>query len=121
MRIVVIGADGQLGVDICAALTSAGHEVVGLTHANIEIVDANSIATIFAAKHPEVIVNTAAMHHVERCEEDPANAFAINGIGVRNVAQAAATIGAYLIHISTDYVSMVQNKRLISRQMPQSH
>ena len=104
MRIVVIGADGQLGVDICAALTSAGHEVVGLTHANIEIVDANSIATIFAAKHPEAIVNTAAMHHVERCEEDPANAFAINGIGVRNVAQAAATIGAYLIHISTDYV-----------------
>lgn len=104
MRIVVLGANGQLGVDICAALTSAGHEVVGLTHADIEIVDANSVATIFAARRPEAIVNTAAMHHVDRCEEDPAKAFAINGIGIRNVAQAAATIGAYFLHVSTDYV-----------------
>jgi dTDP-4-dehydrorhamnose reductase len=104
MRIAVIGANGQLGVDICAALTSAGHEVVGLTHADIEILDANSVASIFAARRPEAIVNTAAMHQVDRCEEDPAKAFAINGIGVRNVAQAAATIGAYLLHVSTDYV-----------------
>ena len=54
--------------------------------------------------NPDVVVNTAAMHNVEACEEDPAKAFAVNGIGARNLAQSANELGYTLMHISTDYV-----------------
>jgi dTDP-4-dehydrorhamnose reductase len=57
-----------------------------------------------AGAHPWLVVNTAAFHHLDRCEEQPAMAFAVNATGARNVATAAAAGGAALIHISTDYV-----------------
>ncbi len=50
------------------------------------------------------IVNTAAMHQVEKCEADPARAFAVNALGVRHLALAARALGARLVHVSTDYV-----------------
>jgi dTDP-4-dehydrorhamnose reductase len=53
---------------------------------------------------PELIVNTAAMHHVESCELDPARAYAVNALGPRNLAIIARELDAVLIHISTDYV-----------------
>jgi dTDP-4-dehydrorhamnose reductase len=49
-------------------------------------------------------VNTAAFHKVEQCEVDPAQAFAVNASGARNLAMTAAHLGAVLIHVSTDYV-----------------
>ena len=57
-----------------------------------------------SAAHPSLVVNTAAFHHLDRCEDDQASAYAVNAIGARNVAVAAAETGAALIHISTDYV-----------------
>ena len=51
-----------------------------------------------------MIVNTAAMHHVDKCEQDPTRAFAVNGLGAKNLALAAKELGATLMHISTDYV-----------------
>ena len=53
---------------------------------------------------PTLVVNTTAFHQVDRCEEEPAAAFAVNASGARNVAVAAEAAGAALIHISTDYV-----------------
>jgi len=50
------------------------------------------------------VVNTAAMHHVENCERDPQKAFAVNGLGTRNLALVARDLGAVLMHVSTDYV-----------------
>ena len=49
-------------------------------------------------------MNTAAMHHVDKCEQDPAKAYAVNAMGSRNLAHIANEIGALLIHVSTDYV-----------------
>lgn len=51
-----------------------------------------------------MVVNTSAFHHVEKCEAEPALAFAINAIGARNLAQVTKDSGATLLHISTDYV-----------------
>lgn len=59
---------------------------------------------VLGSVRPELIINTAAMHHVEKCEADPARAFAVNGIGARNLAGFAAALDSVLVHISTDYV-----------------
>lgn len=104
MKIAVIGANGQLGSDLIAAFEGNGDVVCGLTHTDIEISDARSVAEALATTQPQVIVNTAAMHHVETCEREPEKAFAINALGPRNLAAAARDSGAVLMHVSTDYV-----------------
>ena len=104
MKIVVIGANGQLGVDVVEAFTRNGDEVSSLSHADIELSDADSVASQLKVLRPQFIVNTAAMHHVENCEKEPAKAFAVNGIGARNLASVAQDIDAAILHVSTDYV-----------------
>jgi dTDP-4-dehydrorhamnose reductase len=104
MRIAVIGANGQLGADLVAAFTSNGDSIQALTHSEIELSDRDSVQRAVEGIGPEVIVNTAAMHHVEACESDPGKAFAVNALGARNLAVAAKSSGASLIHVSTDYV-----------------
>jgi dTDP-4-dehydrorhamnose reductase len=104
MKIAVIGADGQLGTDVVKAFTANGDEVVGLTHGDIELSDPSSVSARLSSDGPQVIVNTAAMHHVDKCEADPAKAFAVNGLGAKNLATSAKELGAVLMHISTDYV-----------------
>jgi dTDP-4-dehydrorhamnose reductase len=104
MKIAVIGASGQLGVDVANAFNANGDEVLPLAHSDIELSDADSISNRLKERSPQVIVNTAAMHHVENCEREPQKAFAVNGIGARYLAFAARELGAVLMHISTDYV-----------------
>jgi dTDP-4-dehydrorhamnose reductase len=104
MKIAVIGADGQLGTDVVKAFAANGDEISSLTHSDIEISNKDSVSERMMALRPNIIVNTAAMHHVDKCEQDPAKAFAINGLGAKNLALAAKEIGAKLMHVSTDYV-----------------
>ena len=104
MKIVVLGANGQLGSDVCTAFAQNGDEVVALTHAHVELASAPSVDKALSATNADFIVNTAAMHHVEKCEADPAAAFAANAIGARNVAEWAKKSGAAAVYISTDYV-----------------
>jgi dTDP-4-dehydrorhamnose reductase len=104
VKVAVIGANGQLGADVCARFAANGDEVLPLTHTELEITSEDATRQALGAAKPSVIVNTAAMHHVENCEKDPAQAFAVNAIGARNVATAARELDAALVHISTDYV-----------------
>lgn len=104
MKVVVIGATGQLGQDVANAFRAAGDEVVSLGHTDLEISSADSVRGRLQALGPEVVVNTAAFHHVEKCEADPALSFAVNGLGARNLAVTTAALGSKLFHISTDYV-----------------
>jgi dTDP-4-dehydrorhamnose reductase len=104
MKVAVVGANGQLGTDVVQAFSSKGDEVVPLTHADIDIASIDSVVPRMRDIRPDLIVNTAAMHHVENCEKDPACAFAVNGLGSRNLALAVKEAGAALIHVSTDYV-----------------
>lgn len=101
---MVIGANGQLGSDIFACLNKNGDQVIGLNHDQIEISDLNSIREVLKGIKPAWVINTAAMHHVGRCEDEPEHAFKINGIGSRNLALFCHDVNAHLIHISTDYV-----------------
>src|SRR5258708_32404260 len=103
-RVVVIGANGQLGSDVTAAFAAEGHAVCPLTHQDIEITSPESVKLAFEKAQPDIVINAAAFSNVERCESNPVRAFQVNALGARNVAQACCGHGATIIHISTDYV-----------------
>src|SRR5436305_8750165 len=104
MRTAVLGANGQLGQDVTSAFRAEGHDVAAFSHQDVEVSSLDSVKAVLENSRLEVVINTAAFHHVEKCEADPALAFAVNGIGARNVAQVTESLGAKLFHISTDYV-----------------
>ena len=104
MKIAVVGANGQLGSDVAAAFAKNGDDVIPLTHSDVELSNLDSVSVRLQELRPQVVVNTAAMHHVENCEREPEKAFAVNGLGTRNLALVARDIGATLMHVSTDYV-----------------
>lgn len=104
MKITVIGANGQLGADVSRAFMENGDEVSSLTHADVELSSIESVSDRLKTLRPQIVVNTAAMHHVENCERAPERAFAVNGLGARNLALVARDLGATLVHVSTDYV-----------------
>jgi dTDP-4-dehydrorhamnose reductase len=101
MRIVIVGADGQLGQSLLRR--AEGHSVVGLELVDHDICDLSGTHKITASQ-PDVIVNAAALTDVDGCEGNPDIAFLVHAIGARNVALAAASIGAAMVQVSTDYV-----------------
>lgn len=103
MKIAVIGASGQLGSDVSAQLKGNGDEVTEITHSDIEITRKGSCERI-KNLGVEAVINTAAFHNTEKCEEEPEMGFRANALGARNVAEVCGEAGLYLIHISTDYV-----------------
>ena len=104
MKVAIVGANGQLGADLVRAFECEGASVIGLTHADLEITNFDSVSQVLRDQRPDVIVNTAAMHQVENCEREPEKAFAVNAIGPRNLARAAREFDAVLMQVSTDYV-----------------
>jgi len=104
MRVIVIGADGQLGTEVVRAFSGHGDTVSPLTHLDVELSSIDSVSDRLQELRPELVVNTAAMHHVENCEREPEKAFAVNGIGARNLSMLSRDVGAVLMHVSTDYV-----------------
>lgn len=102
MKVLVTGANGQLGTDLCKALQQ--FEVISLTHKDVEISDIGSVKQAFGKYKPDMIINTAAYVRVDDCEIEQDKAFLSNALGARNVAVVAQELGAKLVHISTDYV-----------------
>lgn len=111
MKVAVVGANGQLGSDLMKAFADSAFDTCPLTHADIEVSNFASVEACLQQQSPAIVVNTAAMHHVDNCERDPERAYAVNAIGVRNLAQVTRDLGATLIHVSTDYVFDGKNSR----------
>ena len=103
MRVLVIGAAGQLGSEVCNALRD-NHEIFSATRHEADITDLSQVLTLVRQIKPEAIVNTAAYTDVDGCESNREMAFHVNAVGARNVAIAAREAGAKLVHISTDYI-----------------
>lgn len=101
MRIVVTGAQGQLGTDLRRVLQH--HQVTGLDLPGFDLTQAECGRAIVAAA-PEVVIHAGAHTDVDGAERDPALAMAVNADGTERVARAAAQVGARLIYVSTDYV-----------------
>jgi dTDP-4-dehydrorhamnose reductase len=104
VRFAITGAAGMLGQDLVAAGSVAGHEMVGLSRAELDITAAESVTRALNEARPEVVVNCAAWTNVDGAEGDEDGAAAVNGAGAGNVARAAAACGAWTIHVSSDYV-----------------
>ena len=83
MRAAVIGAAGQLGRDLCAQL---GPQTVGLTHREVELTSRESLAHALRPLSPEFVINAAAFNLVDDAEGRPAEAFAVNAFGVRELS-----------------------------------
>lgn len=104
MIILVIGSEGQLGRDLVPRLKDAGYTVCGYDVKDVDITDTAKTIEAAAKVKPSIIINCAAYTQVDKAESEQGAAYAVNRDGAANVAQAAAKIGAKLIHISTDFV-----------------
>jgi len=102
LKIVLIGADGQLGTDLQKVIPAA--ELVPLTIKDIDITDMHRVDKVLLKHKPDTIINTAAFHRVDDCEEDDTLALKVNATGVKNLCQAALENNSVLLHLSTDYV-----------------
>jgi dTDP-4-dehydrorhamnose reductase len=102
LKIAIIGSTGQLGTDLMKVFQHE-HEAMGLTHKDIEVTDYSS-CLILKEHRPEVVINTAAFHKTDQCEQEPLKTFSANAIGARNITMISKEIEAAMIFISTDYV-----------------
>jgi dTDP-4-dehydrorhamnose reductase len=102
MRILLTGANGQLGRDLARAFH--GDDLIPLTRAELDVTDASRVQATILAARPNLVVNTAAYNRVDDAEREVVQAFAVNAVGTRNVALACRVAGAVLVHFSTDYV-----------------
>jgi dTDP-4-dehydrorhamnose reductase len=101
--IAVIGGNGQLGMDIVKVFSKT-HDVLSLTHEDLDVSSHESVTNTLQRLQPEIVINTAALHHVEHCEREPEQAYAVNSLGARNLALVTRELDSVLMHISTDYV-----------------
>jgi dTDP-4-dehydrorhamnose reductase len=104
MRLLITGAAGMLGQDVVSAADGAGHEVVALSRARLDVTDGAAVAAALAEARPEVVINCAGWTDVDGAETGFDEAREVNGAGAGNVARAAAAAGAWTIHVSSDYV-----------------
>jgi dTDP-4-dehydrorhamnose reductase len=105
MRILIVGANGQVGSASTQVLSETKrHDVVALTRSDLDISNRNEVLNVVTSLSPDVVVNAAAMTNVDLCETQSELAFAINSFGVRNLTQACEFVDAHLIHLSTDFV-----------------
>jgi len=114
-RVLVIGASGQLGFDLMRVMTPladieltgtsrSGVDVLGKPTIIFDITDKTECAKTIKDLKPNYIFNTAAYHNLDECEANPQQAFLVNAIAVRWLAEVARDTSAKLIHFSTDYV-----------------
>jgi dTDP-4-dehydrorhamnose reductase len=103
MRIVITGANGQLGTAMVRGF-SPDHEVVPLTIDDLDLTDHARVLARVESLRPAVIINCAAYTNVDGAEENPAAALSVNAFGVRSLGVAAAAVDAILVHYSTDFV-----------------
>ncbi len=124
MRILITGADGQLGRDLrdclagrvpaggrrCALLGPEGprpglnHEVLATDIDTMRVDEREAVLETFMSFRPELVLHGGAITAVELCETEVDLAFSVNAMGTRNVAEASRLVGAHMVYVSTDYV-----------------
>jgi len=103
-KLLIVGANGQLGTDMVKLSEKRGIECKGIDFPDIDITKTDCVRSIFDAVKPSIIINCAAFTAVDDCETKKDIAFKVNGDGCGILAQESQRVKAKLIHISTDYV-----------------
>lgn len=104
MKIAIIGANGQLGHDLARVFENTNHEMIPLTHADIDVTDLKSSSDMLNNIQPDAVINCAAYVRVDDAEDFAYKSFAVNALGARNVALICSELNSLLVHISTDYI-----------------
>ncbi len=105
MRILITGANGQLGSELTALLGAADHhEVLGLDLPDHDLTDRDHVLGVLTQWRPEAIIHGAALTAVDLCETEVELAHRVNCLATRYVADGARRVGAHVVYVSTDYV-----------------
>src|SRR5215472_1037959 len=104
MKLLVLGAAGQIGRELCSLRWPADYHIAGVDRVDVDIANREQVGEAMQRERPDIVVNAAAYTAVDRAESEAEAAFAVNAVGPANLAAACRTAGIPLIHISTDYV-----------------
>ena len=104
MRILVFGAGGQVGREVCRAAWPTACDVLALDHSSGDVTRTAEVSAVIAREKPDLVINLAAYTAVDRAESEPETAWAVNCAGAANIAAACGESATALIHLSTDYV-----------------
>ena len=104
MNILVTGSNGQIGWEVRRRGAAQGYRIIDLDHAGLDITDREAVLRAVKKNAPDLVINGAAYTAVDRAEEEPDLAFAVNRDGPAWLAEACAGRHIPLIHLSTDYV-----------------
>jgi dTDP-4-dehydrorhamnose reductase len=101
--ILLIGSNGQVGKELQQILPFYG-DIISVARPTVDLAQPNTLRSIIRSKQPQIIINAAAYTAVDKAESEPELASAINATAPLIIAQESQKLGAFLIHISTDYV-----------------
>lgn len=105
MRVLITGCNGQVGSCLTKQLSNDNNtEVLALDRELLDITNQDAVNAVVTEFQPSVIINAAAHTAVDKAEEEVDLSYAINRDGPKYLAQAAQSVGAVILHISTDYV-----------------
>jgi len=110
MKLLIVGASGQLGTDLRSEWSHQGVDVVPVGFsgkngmATLDIRDFDGVCRFVREVRPDGVINCSAYNNVDRAESDWENAFAVNALGPKYLAIACEQLGIPLMHFSTDYV-----------------
>ena len=101
--ILLIGSNGQVGKELQQILPFYG-DIISVAHPTVDLAQPDTLRNVIRSKQPQIIINAAAYTAVDKAESEPELATAINGTAPLILAQESQKLGAFLIHISSDYV-----------------
>lgn len=104
MKVLVTGANGQLGIDVINELNKRGHISVGLDISDMDVTDEKSVESVMSETRPDAVIHCAAWTAVDAAESEEPKVRLINAVGTENVAKMCARLGCKMMYISTDYV-----------------
>lgn len=104
MKVLVTGASGQLGYDVCQELGRRQIPHCGTSSIEMNLTDRGAVRSVVCGYHPDAVIHCAAYTKVDLAEDEREAAFAINGEGTRCLAEICQEIGAKMLYVSTDYV-----------------
>ena len=103
-KVLVTGANGMLGQDLCPILEDSGYEVVETDINTLDITSIDNVKQVLEQEKPDILIHCAAYTNVDKAEEDLKTAELINVTGTENIADTCGKLGITLVYISTDYV-----------------
>ena len=100
--LLVIGSAGQVGQELAKCVSD--EHLILLRHEDVDVSDMRALRCALDGRDYDVLVNLAAFHNVNECEDDVDRAFSVNAVGARNVAEVAKAAGKKVVFFSSDYV-----------------